>query len=181
MPAPTPITAINFKKYLKSALSKDKSLRDLLQRLIEFGFVEYDTNKNSNWLTDVCTADFKSVRTAAMQEYIEAHTDLVLTENSEGKRRFKREAFDDYKFVMPKVTWYEFSNAGKISIVDPMELIKSAISKLEAAEDDSKEKKVLKEGTKSVADDLIKYLKEFPAFDNQAKTLVNAMAPSTEQ
>jgi hypothetical protein len=162
------ITGDNFKAQLKRAVTADKSLRALLQRLVVFGFKEYDEGKNSNWLTDVINADLKGVRMAAIQQYIEDHTDLVLTKMSSDDIRFKREAREGYTFVMPTVTWYEYSKIGQVTFVDPMAAFKGLITKLENAEDSEKEKRQLVDGTKETADAMLVYLKAYPAFQQQA-------------
>lgn len=161
------ITGDNFKAQLKRAVTADKSLRTLLQRMVVFSFNEYNTNQNSNWLTDIINADLKGVRMAAIQQYIEDHTDLVLTKMSSDDIRFKREAREGYEFVMPTVTWFDYSNIGKITFVDPMAAFKGLITKLENAENTDNDKKQLVEGTKESADSMLVYLKAYPAFQQQ--------------
>jgi hypothetical protein len=164
----TVITAENFKAQLSVVVKADRSLRTQVQDLIVFGFREYADNQNSNWLSDLIVADLRGMRTKAIQEYIEENTDLVLTKMKDGEARFKREAREGFEFAMPTVPWYEYSNAGKVSVIDPVISLNSLIRKLEHAESTEDDKKVLKDGTKVQADEMLVYLKACPVLNQVA-------------
>ena len=135
MGQPIPITVDNFHEKLKQAVTTDGTLRGQVQRLIIFGMIEYDQNRNSNWLSEVMNAGFRSVRMAAVQEYIQDHTDLVWTKKKDGTTVFLREAKEGFKFSLPTETWYEYSNKGNaIPVANPdtmLKTIKGYITKLE--------------------------------------------------
>ena len=164
MGKPIEITTETWSDCMAKVLRLDGSIANLLQRMMMFAFAQYEEGKNSNWLSEVVGQKYKSVRSAALQEYVEAHTDLVLTKMDNGDYRFKREAVEGKpSYKKPELTWYEFSSKGKPSIVKPDAVLKRTIKSLEDAMDEKKEKKSLEDGTEEYAKTLIAYLKAAPA------------------
>ena len=149
------ITTKNFKLQLAGAVKKDVNLREQVQRLLVFAFLEYDVNHNSNWLSDIMNAGFKGIRLAAIQEYVQDHTDLVWTKKKDDTTVFMREALEGFEFKLPEKSWYEYSNKGmSVPIVDPDKLIATLKATLKAVLA-GEGKKVLKEGTKERATQIL--------------------------
>lgn len=160
MAKPIVITAENFHKVLSKAVSTDVSLRGQVQRLVEFGLVQYNEQHNSNYLTEIIVADFHGIRTQAVQDYIEAHTDLVLTKFEDGTHRFKRKERDGYKFEMPTVTWWEYSKAGQAKAVNWDDKLSTFTKQLERSVKGEGKVKV-EEGTQEEAEHLLAHLKAY--------------------
>ena len=158
------ITSKNFKAKLATALKQDGTLRDNLQRLVIFGMLEYDINHNSNWLSDIMNAGFKGVRMAAIQEYIQDHTDLIFSKKKDSDPVFLREALAGWEFKLPEVTWYEYSNKGEAvpvaNIEQMMRTIKGYIVKIEKG---LKGEDTELKGDKKVAEDFLKKLQTIAA------------------
>jgi len=151
----------NFSGILNLVKARDNQIAVAIQALVVFGMVDYDENHNSNRLTEILSTDFKSVRTKAVKEYIENFTDLVWTKKLDGSAGFKREAKEGYEFSIPETTWYEWSNAGKITTVDAKKNLASLITSIESGMDVTKSNRVLKVGTDEYAGALLAHLKAF--------------------
>ena len=146
----------NYRSYIKAMVDGDIKLRDMVQYYIMQGMIHYDEHHNSNPLSELLNADIKGVRTAAIQEYIQDHTDLVwMKDKNTGLSRFLREALIGFEFKIPEKTWYDYSNAGTaIPVIDPDKMIASLKATLKAVLK-GEGKKVLKHGSEERAKQIL--------------------------
>lgn len=132
----------NHKEFLGVLRRNDKSLRDAVNYYVVEAMDYYYNGGgfNSNPLTELFMPDedgnkIKGIRLIAVQEFIQDHTELVLTKKKDGTVAFLREAKEGFEYKKPEQTWYDYSNKGDpVPVADLsqiMRTIKGYVAKLE--------------------------------------------------
>ena len=104
-------------------------------------------------MTRILNAGLKSVRTGAIQIYVQDHTNLTFGKGDDefpaGIFRVNKKS-EHAKYTKPTKTWAEYSGIGQPMPVDADQIVKSVIRKLTSAIGGEGKRK-LKEGTKDHA------------------------------
>ena len=158
------LTRETFPKYLKDTIKQDGTIANRIQKMLEYAFEQYlGDGHNATPFTEIVSVKWRSVRSQAIQDYVEGHTDLSLVKADDGQMRFKRNADKvaaGVENVMPEVAWDVFSKAGQATPIEPDKKLKGFISSLDAALK-GKGKKAIAEGEEEEARNLLAHLKAY--------------------
>lgn len=152
------ITAANFGSVLSHLITADNTMASRIQDLILFGLFHYAVDptakggaghNDSEYLTRLMNAGFRSVRTEAIKLYIEAHTNLTLRKDprDETKVIFKIDPnSSNARYTEPTKTWSEWSAVGQAMPLDIDKALPAFVNRFRKALNGDGKKK-LAEGT----------------------------------
>lgn len=129
----------NVKQCIAQIVKGATALRGMVQEVTEFGLAHYAQHGDSTYLTKLLseTASCRTIRTATLQAYIEAHSNLVWASDKTKGNRFVSDG-KQRNVTMPLKPWYEHDNKGEAKAVKLDSRVHSLLKAVQDAQVDGR-------------------------------------------
>lgn len=108
-------TAKSYSTNMAAIVRSAKSQRDNIQSAIAFSLSHYEEHGDTMYLSKTLTAcvGVKSLATKTMQNFIQAHANVVWAKGKDGSPVFKKVKGEGVEVQIITTLWYNFDNSGQ--------------------------------------------------------------------
>lgn len=122
------VNSKNFAKTLGLVVKQFGTFRANLQSLCDFAMSQA-ANGNYTYINAIMNADLKGSDQRAVQRYFEDHCDVTLG-RKDGKFAFSNNKTRGFKYKAPTKGWHEYKPTAAPSVIDPVEALLSAVTRI---------------------------------------------------